>query len=303
MNYIAQLVQHLLRTNSERRAVNLVQWGGAKEEITYCPKIAALTYVHSHVSGCESISSLRFPVARNEKEVSRELEQVLADEPQVAKSWSRCDQTSHRGVEEEVIEVALVIVSQGRAWGAIECAVEDVVRVDFQAEGNPFGELRILENAEVSVVERIAAEYIACGAGVGIPKHICRKLIVRNESNLRRADDSSSLEILQHRSAIDGRGCGCWLNQGRICIDTEGADRSFWVGEDGALDVETKVVLLERYVAVGLIRTNVPDVGCYTRAIHYRVVGCRRTDVHGLVIGIRLAAVVDPDRICLPTIH
>ena len=193
MNYIAQLVPHLLRTNSERLAVILVQWGGAKEEITYCPKIPALTYIHSHVSDCESISPLRFPVARNEKEVpcghllwelSTGLEQDLADEQHVAKSCSRGDKTSARLVEEEVIEVALVIVSQCSTWGAIVSAVEDVVGVDFQAEGNPFGELRILENAEVSVVERIAAEYIACGAGVGIPKHVCRKLIVRNESNL-----------------------------------------------------------------------------------------------------------------------
>src|SRR5580692_11622164 len=62
------------------------------------------------------------PVAHNEKKVpcghllwalSIELEQDLADEQHVAQSRSRGDQTSGRGVEEEVIEVALVIVSQG----------------------------------------------------------------------------------------------------------------------------------------------------------------------------------------------
>ena len=78
----------------------------------------------------------------------------------------------------------LCVVSHIITGSAIEGAVEHVEGVDLQAEGKPFGDLRIFDHAEVGIVGSVTAESVAAGAGIGITQDIGRELIVRDEVDL-----------------------------------------------------------------------------------------------------------------------
>ena len=92
--------------------------------------------------------------------------QDLADEQEIAKPCSGSDETSASGLAlKVVVEVRsrrVRIAGQGIPGSLEVGAVEHIVRIDFQTEGNTLADLRILEDTEVDVVEGISAEDVSC---------------------------------------------------------------------------------------------------------------------------------------------
>src|SRR5437879_6265442 len=214
----------------------------------------------------------------------KQLEEDLSTECHVSDSRPSTDETAGSGIEREVVEGTGRSIADEVIRSAVVGAIQDIEGICFDAKRNAFGNLRVLEDAGVYVVEGISAEQVAARSGPRIARKLRGILVVRDPMDLTWGDRLTCAVIHQGWSGGDSAG-----SLGGV--DADGSCRGLGIGHERTGEAIAAVESVS-FLDVRVVRRRIGILRIYIR----RLV-CTKVEV-----GERLTAVIEPDRIHLPAI-